>query len=102
VARALRLAALTGVLGWAVAVMANPSASVDLNTDQRALVAQLTAERAITLANERRLADAAQDELYKRLKDKDRALRAAQARANGNANELDRVRKERDEIARQQ
>jgi hypothetical protein len=98
---------LVGFLGGAICWLAtdataNPGmASVDLNADQRSLVAQLTAERAITLANERRLADAAQDELYKQLAAKDRAQRAAEARAAGNAAELARVRKARDEIAQQ-
>jgi hypothetical protein len=76
-------------------------AHMDLNADQRALVAQLTAERALTLANERRLADAAQEALYGQLAAKDRELRAAQVRAAGNIAELNRVRQARDEITRQ-
>jgi hypothetical protein len=94
----LLLCAFTGTLN----AVADPSgARVDLNADQRALVAQLTAERAITLANERRLADAAQEALYGQLVAKDRELRAVQARAAGNAAELGRVRRARDQIARQ-
>src|SRR5262249_38862891 len=65
------------------------------------LVIQLTAERAVTLAREHRLADEAQQRFYEQLAAKDQALRAAQARAAGNAAELARVRKARDEIARQ-
>ncbi len=102
VARALLVGFLGGAICWrATDATANPGVViVDLNADQRSLVAQLTAERAITLANERRLADAAQAELYKQLAAKDRAQRAAEARAAGNAAELARVRKARDEIAK--
>jgi len=90
VARALLVGFLGGVLGWSASdAGADPGvAAVDLNADARALVAQLTAERAINLANARGQADAAQDELYKQLNDKDRALRAAHARAAGNATAL--------------
>lgn len=103
VARALLVALLGGALGGSASDARADSgvATVDLNTDVRSLVAQLTAERAITLANARGQADAAQDELYKQLNDKDRALRSAQAKAAGNAAALALARKDRDEIARQ-
>jgi len=103
VARALLVGLLSGVLGGSASdAGADPGvATVDLNADARSLVARLLAERAITLANARGQADAAQDELYKQLNDKDRALRAAQAKAAGNAAALARARKDRDEIARQ-
>ena len=92
-----------GVL-WALQVTtgAQPAAvQVDLNADQRSLVIQLTAERAVTLAREHRLADVAQQRFYEQVTAKDQALRAAQARAAGKAAELARVREARDEIARQ-
>jgi len=97
------LVGLSGALGWSASdASADPGvAMVDLNADVRSLIAQLMAERAITLANARGQADAAQDELYKRLNDKDRALRAAQAKAAGNAAALAKARKDRDEVARQ-
>jgi len=98
---ALRVAVAIAVISGAVVAMADPAAGGDLNADTRALVAQLTAERAITLAKERRLADAAQEELYRQLAAKDLALRAAKDLAAGNAAERDRMRKARDEIARQ-
>lgn len=98
---ALRVAVAIAVISGAVVAVADPVAGGDLNADTRALVAQLTAERAITLAKERRLADGAQEELYHQLAAKDRALRAARAQATGNAAERERARKERDEIARQ-
>src|SRR3954463_10906714 len=96
-------ALLVGLL-WALQVTAGaqPAAvQVDLNADQRSLVIQLTAERAVTLAREHRLADEAQERFYEQLAAKDQALRSAQARAAGNAADLSRVRKARDEIARQ-
>ncbi|TMQ27520.1 MAG: hypothetical protein E6J90_02440, partial [Deltaproteobacteria bacterium] len=101
VTRALRVVVVIAALSGAVIAVADPTAEGDLNADKRALVAQLTAERAITLARERRLADAAQEELYHRLAVKDRALRVAEAKAAGNAAERDQARKARDEIARQ-
>jgi Flp pilus assembly protein TadD len=103
VVRALLVGLLGGALvGAARDAHAAPSAeAVDLNADTRSLVAQLTAERALTLANARGQADAAQDELYKQLNDKDRALRAAQARAAHNAAALAQARKDRAELARQ-
>lgn len=82
--------------------MAGPAgAAIDVDADRRFLIEQLTAERAITVARERRLADIEQEQLLELLRAKDRALREAQARAIGNAEELARVRKARDEIARQ-
>jgi hypothetical protein len=63
----LRGAVVIAAISGAVVAVADPSAGGDLNADTRALVAQLTAERAITLAKERRLADAAQEELSRRL-----------------------------------
>ena len=96
-------ALLVGLL-WALQLTAGaqPAAvQVDLNADQRSLVLQLTAERAVTLAREHRLADEAQERFYQQLAAKDQALRAAQARAAGQAAELAQVRKARDEIARQ-
>lgn len=54
---ALRVAMAIAVISGAVVTVADPVAGGDLNADTRALVAQLTAERAITLAKERRLAD---------------------------------------------
>ena len=65
------------------------------------LVVELTAERALTLARERRLAERAQTELFDQLQAADRAARSAAARAAGNAAELARVRRARDTIARQ-
>jgi hypothetical protein len=102
VARVLLVGLLCGVMGWAATeAMAVPAAAeVDINAEQRFLIEQLTADKAITVARERRLADSAQEELYKQLEAKDRAQRAAEARASGNAAELARVRKARDQIAR--
>jgi hypothetical protein len=105
VARALLVGFLCGVLGLAVTkAMAAPIAAgapVDLNADQRALIEQLIADKAITLATARREAYEDRAKLSKDLDAKHRALRAAVARESGNAAELARVRKERDEIARQ-
>jgi tetratricopeptide (TPR) repeat protein len=89
---------------WAIlgAAGAQPAViQVDLNADQRSLVIQLTAERAVTLIREHRRADEAQERFYERLAAKDQALRVSQVHAAGNAAELARVRKARDEIARQ-
>jgi tetratricopeptide (TPR) repeat protein len=74
---------------------------VDINAGQRALIEQLIADKAITLATARREAYEDRAKLSKDLDAKHRALRAAVARESGNAAELARVRKERDEIARQ-
>ncbi|HEX7942083.1 MAG TPA: hypothetical protein VF488_09775 [Gemmatimonadaceae bacterium] len=95
------MAVVIATLSGAVVAVADPAAGGDLNADTRALVAQLTAERAITLAKERRLADAAQEELSRRLAAQDLARRAAEAKAAGNAAALLQARKARDEIARQ-
>ena len=82
----MRKGALAGALlvGWLWALRvtagAEPAAGqVDLNADQRSLVIQLTAERAVTLAREHRLADEAQKRFYEQLAAKDQALRASQA-----------------------
>jgi len=62
-------------------VSAAAAVQVDLNADQCSLVIQLTAERAVTLAREHRLADEAQERYYEQLEAKDQALRASQTRA---------------------
>jgi hypothetical protein len=52
-ARILIAALLCGVIGLTATALAAPSAaSVDLNAEQRALIAQLTADKAITVALE--------------------------------------------------
>src|SRR5436190_14394305 len=103
VAQALLVSVACAAIGWPkMDVRADSGvAMMDLDADRRAIVLRLTAERAITLASARGLADAAQDELYHQLEIKDRALRAALTRAAGNAAELARVRQARDEIAKQ-
>ena len=103
VVRALLVSFVCAAVCWpnADARADSGAATPDLEADRRAIVVRLTAERAITLASARGLADAAQDELYRQLEVKDRALRAALSRAAGNAAELARVRQARDEIARQ-
>src|SRR5689334_17068767 len=97
----IRIAALLcGVIGLTATALAAPSAaSVDLNAEQRDLVAQLTVDKAITVARERRIAEADQEKLYKQLKVKDHALRVAERRAAGNAAKLAEVRRARDQIA---
>ncbi len=80
---------------------AQPAAAEDLNAEQRSLIEQLTADKAMSVARERRLADEAQERLYAVLATKDRALRAAEVRAKGRAAELARLRRERDGITRQ-
>jgi hypothetical protein len=100
VARALLLCVLCAAIGLpAHAVKAAPA--VDLNADQRALIEQLTADKALAVARERRIAADEQETLNRELDAQDRKLRAAEARASGNAAELAQVRKERDRIARQ-
>jgi hypothetical protein len=100
VARTLLLGVLCAAIGLpASAVMAAPA--VDLNADQRALIEQLTADKALAVARERRIAADEQEALNRELDAQDRKLRAADARASGNAAGLARVRKERDRIARQ-
>ncbi|HEX3475849.1 MAG TPA: hypothetical protein VHT91_12575 [Kofleriaceae bacterium] len=74
-------------------------AGVDSDAERRFLIDQLTADKAITLATARRIADAKQEELHRQLQARDRALRAAEGRASGNAAELARVRKAREQIA---
>jgi hypothetical protein len=103
VVRALIVSLVCAVVCWSTrdARADSGAAAADPDADRRALVLRLTAERAITLASARGLADNAQDELYRQLEVKDRELRAALSRASGNATELARVRKARDEIARQ-
>jgi chromosome segregation ATPase len=101
VIHAVRVAVVIAAISGAVVAVADPAAGGDLNADKRALVAQLTAERAITLARERRLADAALEELSRRLAAQDLARRAAEAKAADNAAALRQARKARGEIARQ-
>jgi hypothetical protein len=97
------LVVVCGVIGLAATgTAAQPvTAGVDLNAKQRSLIEQLTADKAITVARERRIADADQEALYQQLKAKDRELRVAEAKAAGHAAELARVRKARDQIARE-
>jgi hypothetical protein len=84
---------------WPSAVAAQPSA--DLDSDRRALVAKLTADRALTIACVRQIAAEEYARLNMALEGRDRALRAAATRAAGDAAKLKRIRHERDEIARQ-
>jgi len=95
-------ALLAGAIGsTAVAQPAPVVAAVDLNAEQRALVAQLTADKAITVARERGIAAADQQKLYEQLNVKDQALREAERWAAGNASKLAEVRKARDRIAKE-
>jgi len=88
------------LLGLTATTLAAPSTvSVDLNAERRELIAQLTADKAITVARERRIAAVDQEKLYEQLKVKDQALRLAEKRAAGNAAKLAEVRKTRDQIA---
>jgi tetratricopeptide (TPR) repeat protein len=84
---------------WPSAVAAQPSA--DLDSDRRAVVAKLTADRALTIASERQVAADEYARLNRALEGRDRALRAAVARSAGDAAKLQRIRHQRDEIARQ-
>jgi len=89
-----------GAMGWAAAqpIAGRAAAGMDVEAERRFLIDQLTADKAITLATARRIADAKQEELHRQLQARDRALRAAEARAAGNAAELVRIRKARDQI----
>jgi hypothetical protein len=96
----LAVGILGGVMGWPVPeALAGPPG--DLDAESRRLIERLTADKALAIARERRLAASAQEARYRQLEDMDRALRAAEARAAGNAAELARVSRERDGIARQ-
>jgi len=98
--RMLLAALLGGVLVLTTNAWAAPlAADADLNTEQRALVAQLTADKAITVARERQIAATDQDRLYEQLKNKDQALQLAERRAAGNAARLAELRKAREQIA---
>jgi tetratricopeptide (TPR) repeat protein len=100
--RILIAALIGGVLGLTAAAQPAPVAvGIDLNAEQRVLIAQLTADKAITVARERRIAEADQEKLYEQLKVKDQALRVAKRQAAGNAAELAEVRKARGQIARE-
>ena len=102
--RTLLVGFLCGVVGVSATMesVAGPATTVvDPTAEQRFVIEQLTADKAMTVANERRIADAKQNQLYEQLQAKDRELRVAQGRAAGNAAELTRVRKARDEIAKQ-
>ena len=91
---------LCGLIAMVATGLAAPSAAgVDLNAEQRALIAQLTADKAITIARERKLAEADQEKLYEQLKVKDQALRVAGRRAAGNASKLAELRRSRGRIA---
>src|SRR5262245_20679826 len=97
--RVARGALLLG--SWCLLVaIAGAAPGVDLNAEQRALVWKLTADKALAVANERRLAIEEQAALNRRLDEQDRKLRAAEQRARGNRAELARIREERDQIAR--
>ena len=70
-AQILMAVLLCGVIGRPATAQPGPiAASVDLNAEQRALIAQLTADKAITVARERRIAEADQERLYEQLKAK--------------------------------
>jgi hypothetical protein len=84
-------------IAWA----APPTTGVDLNAEQRALIAQLTTDKAITVARERQIAAADQENLYEQLKVKDRALREAERQAAGHAAKLSEAGKARDPIERE-
>jgi Tetratricopeptide repeat len=102
--RMLLVGFLCGVVGVSTTTeaVAGPAATViDPTAEQRFVIEQLTADKAMTVANERRIADARQNQLYEQLQATDRELRVAQGRAAGHAAALARVRKARDEIAKQ-
>jgi hypothetical protein len=102
--RTLLVGFLCGVVGLSATTeaVAGPATTVvDPTAEQRFVIEQLTADKAMTVANERRIADAKQNQLYEQLQAKDRELGVAQGRAAGNAAELTRVRKARNEIAKQ-
>jgi hypothetical protein len=92
---------LCGPLGGTTPEASAGPASVgaDLNAEQRALIEQLTADKAIAIARERRLVEADEEKLYDELQAKDRAQRVAERHASGNAAELARIRRIRDQIA---
>lgn len=80
-ARILIAALICDVFDLTASAQPAPSArSVDPNAEQRAraLLAQLTADKAITVARERRIAEADREKLYEQLKVKDQALRLAE------------------------
>jgi hypothetical protein len=98
--RTLLVGAVLGAMGTApVAVAAPPATAAVADAESRLLVEQLVADKAITVARERRLAEADEEELLAALATKDQALRAAEAEAVGREAELSRVRKARDRIA---
>jgi len=98
--RRLIAASLCGVIASTAAAQPAPVAgAVDLNSEQRVLIAQLTADKAITVARERRIAAADQLTLCEQLKVKGQKVRAAERRASGNAARTAEVRKARDQIA---
>jgi tetratricopeptide (TPR) repeat protein len=101
VVRVVVVGIVCGAMGWAAAqpIAGRAAAGVDVDAERRFLIDQLTADKAITLATARRIADAKQEELHRKLQARDRALRAAEVRASGNAAELARIRKARDQIA---
>ena len=99
-ARTLLLGVLCAAIGLSVpAVMAQPT--VDLNADQRALIEQLTADKALAVARERRIAADEQEALNRRLDEQDRALRVTEAKVAVYAVTLAQVRRDRDRIAKQ-
>jgi tetratricopeptide (TPR) repeat protein len=98
-ARPLAIGVFSLMVGLSTVVVAQQSA--DLDADRRAIVAKLTADRMLAIANERRIAADEYASLNRRLEGRDRALRAAAGHAAGDAAKLRRIRHERDEIARQ-
>lgn len=95
-------ATFLGSMIWLSAARAAPPITGgDFNVEQRLLIAQLTADKAIMVARERRMAAADQEKVYEQLKIKDRALRAAERRATGNAAKLAELRKAREQVARE-
>jgi tetratricopeptide (TPR) repeat protein len=98
VARAFVQGVLCVVMVLSAPAVAAPA---DLDTDQRALIDKLTADRALAVANERRIAADEQAALNDGLEAQDRAMRAAASKAAGDAAKLAQLRKQRDGIARQ-
>lgn len=67
VVRMVVVGLVCGVMGWAAEVIAGPTAAgVDPDAERRVLIDQLTADKAITLATARRIADAKQEEPRRR------------------------------------
>src|SRR5262249_35446745 len=100
VARALAMGVMCSVLGVA-APAARAAPEPDLNVEMRAVVAKLTADKALAVANAHTIAAIEQEALNRQLEEKDRKLRDAEARAAGNKAEVARIRKDRDAIAQE-